>query len=173
MKMIVSADENWGIGSNNQLLVRIPDDMRFFREATMGKAVVMGRKTRESLPNGILSGRENLVLTHDRQYQAGDAVVLHSLEELRDRLKQYDTDEVFVIGGESVYRQLLCLCDTVYVTKIDFAYCADTYFPNLDELPEWELTEQSGEQTYFDIIYYFRKYKKKQGYKAAWEAIIK
>lgn len=163
MNLIVSADENWGIGSKNQLLVRIPDDMHFFREATMGKVVVMGRKTKESLPNGILEGRVNLVLTHDKNYQAKDAVVLHSMQELHEKLKQYDTGSVFVIGGESIYRQLLCLCDTAYVTKIDFAYNADTYFPNLDELPEWELVKESEEQTYFDIIYFFRIYKKKTG----------
>ncbi len=173
MNLIVCADENWGIGSRNQLLVRIPDDMRYFREITMGKAVVMGRKTKESLPNGFLDGRDNLVLTHDMQYQAGNAAVLHSLKELRDRLAQYDSDAVFVIGGESVYRQLLGVCDTAYVTKLAFAYSADAYFPNLDQMEEWELVGESEEQTYFDIIYYFRKYKKKQGYKADWEAIIK
>ena len=173
MNLIVSADINWGIGSNQQLLVRIPDDMRFFREMTIGKVVVMGRKTRESLPNGILEGRENIVLTHDKNYKAGGAVVVHSLQELHQRIMRYPADEVFVMGGESIYRQLLCLCDTAYVTKIDFAYSADTYAPNLDELPKWELVAKSEEQTYFDIIYFFCKYKKKQGYKADWEAILK
>ena len=163
MNLIVSADENWGIGSNNQLLVRIPDDMRFFREVTVGKVVVMGRKTRESLPNGTLADRVNIVLTHDINYKAGSAVIVHSLEELHRELEQYDTDDVFVIGGSSVYRQLLDECDTAHVTKIDFAYSADAYFPNLDEDPEWELAAESEEQTYFDIIYYFRKYKKKSG----------
>lgn len=163
MKLIVSADENWGIGSNNQLLVHIPDDMRLFREATTGKVVVMGRKTRESLPNGTLEGRVNIVLTHDQNYKAGNAVIVHSLEELYQELEQYDTNDVFVIGGSSVYRQLLDECDTAHVTKIDFAYSADTYFPNLDEAPEWELVAESEEQTYFDIIYYFRTYEKRSG----------
>lgn len=163
MKLIVSADENWGIGSNNQLLVHIPDDMRLFREATTGKVVVMGRKTRESLPNGTLEGRVNIVLTHDQNYKAGNAVIVHSLEELYQELEQYDTNDVFVIGGSSVYRQLLDECDTAHVTKIDFAYSADTYFPNLDEASEWELVAESEEQTYFDIIYYFRTYEKRSG----------
>lgn len=163
MNVIVSADENWGIGSNNQLLVHIPDDMRFFREMTTGKVVVMGRKTRESLPNGTLENRVNIVLTHDPNYKAENAVLVHSLDELHQKLEQYDTNDVFVIGGSSVYRQLLDECDTAHVTKIDFAYSADAYFPNLDEASEWELAAESEEQTYFDIIYYFRKYKKRSG----------
>lgn len=161
MNLIVSADKNWGIGSNNQLLVRIPDDLRLFRERTEGKVVVMGRKTFESLPNGVLKQRVNVILTHDRHYKERDAVMVHSLEELRQELKAYRTDDIFVIGGESVYRQLLDECSTAYVTKIDFAYSADAYAPNLDRLAEWKLAAESEEQTYFDIIYYFRKYIKK------------
>lgn len=160
MKLIVSADENWGIGSNNQLLVHIPEDMRLFREMTTGKVVVMGRKTRESLPSGTLEDRVNIVLTHDQNYKAGNAVIVNSLEELHQELEQYDANDVFVIGGSSIYGQLLDECDTAYVTKIDFAYSADAYFPNLDEAPEWELVAESEEQTYFDIIYHFRTYKK-------------
>lgn len=162
MKLIVSADENWGIGQNNQLLVRIPDDMAFFREVTAGKAVVMGRKTLESLPGGILKGRANLVLTHDKNYKKDGAVIVHSLEELHEQLGQYASDDIFIIGGESVYRQLLDECDMAYVTKIDFAYSADAYFPDLDKEPEWALTQEGGEQTYFDIIYHFRTYEKKK-----------
>ncbi len=161
MNLIVSADENWAIGSNNQLLVRIPDDMRFFREMTQGKVVVMGRKTRESLPNGILENRVNVVLTHDRHYKAGNAVVVHSLDELYQQLERYHTDDIYVIGGESIYRQLIDECSTAYVTKIEFAYSADAYAPNLDIMQDWELAAESEEQTYFDIIYYFRKYIKK------------
>lgn len=161
MNLIASADENWGIGCNGRLLLRIPDDMRFFREMTTGKVVVMGRKTRESLPEGILTGRVNIVLSHDKSYQVKGAVVVCSLEELYRELEKYDTGDVFVIGGESVYRQLLDRCDTAYVTKIAFAYSADAYFPNLDEKPEWELVSESEEQTYFDIIYYFLRYERR------------
>lgn len=160
MNLIASADAGWGIGCKNQLLVRIPDDMRFFREMTTGKVVVMGRWTMESLPNGILTGRVNIVLTRDTAFRAKGAVVVHSLDALRSELAQYDTEDVYVIGGESVYRQLLDECSTAYITKIDFTYSADAYFPDLDQLPEWELVTESEEQTYFDIIYYFRKYKK-------------
>lgn len=162
MNLIASADENWGIGSNGQLLVRIPDDMRFFREITAGKTVVMGRKTLESFPGGILKDRVNIVLTRDRNYKAPGAVLVHSLEELHRELERYRREDIYVIGGESVYRQLLDECDTAYITKIDFAYQADTYFPDLDKKEEWELTAESEEQTYFDIIYFFRKYERRK-----------
>ena len=79
------------------------------------------------------------------------AILVHSEEELLEELKKYEEDDIFVIGGGSVYEMMLPYCNTVYVTKIDFAYQADTYFPNLDEMPEWEMTEESEEQTCFDI----------------------
>lgn len=163
MNLIASADKNWGIGCRNQLLVHIPDDMAFFREMTTGRVVVMGRKTWESLPGGILKNRINIVLTHDKNYKADGAVLVHSLEELHRELAQYDSKDVFVIGGESVYRQLLDECDTAHITKIDFAYSADAYLPNLDGQAEWEITGESDEQTYFDIIYHYLKYEKKSG----------
>lgn len=160
MNIIVSADKNWGIGSNNQLLVRIPDDMRRFRELTIGKVIVMGRKTRESLPNGILDGRVNMILTHDKHYKVKGAITLNSLEELNRQLQQDPADDIFLIGGEQMYRQLLDKCSRAYVTKIDFAYSADAYFPNLARQPEWRLTEESEEQTYFDLIYHFQIYQR-------------
>jgi len=87
--------------------------------------------------------------------------VVHSPEELLEVLKEYDPEDVYVIGGGSIYRQLLPYCDTAFVTKIDHAYEADTYFPNLDEHPDWELTGISEEQTYFDLEYRFLKYERK------------
>ena len=101
MTLIASADQNWAIGSNNQLLVRIPDDMRFFREITTGKAVVMGRKTKESLPEGILPGRTNIVLTHDQHYKAKGAVIVHSLDELHKELEKYPSEDLS--SAERVY----------------------------------------------------------------------
>lgn len=162
MNLIVAADKNWAIGKNNKIMWSIPADMRYFREKTMGHVVVMGRKTLESFPGGQpLKNRTNIVLTRDKKYRAADAVIVHSQEELLERLKDYASEEIFVIGGESVYRQLLPYCDTAYVTKIDYAYEADTYFPNLDKLPEWQMTEVSEEQTSFDLEYVFTKYEKK------------
>lgn len=162
MKAILAADKNWGIGYNNHLLVSIPSDMKFFRQTTTGKVVVMGRKTLESFPNGMpLKNRTNIVLTGNQNYQVKDAVVVHSEDELMDELEKYDTDDIFVIGGESVYRMMLPHCDTVYVTKIDRAFQADTFFPNLDEMDEWEMTEESEEQTCFDLEFCFTKYERR------------
>lgn len=163
MNLIAAVDNNWAIGKNNQLLVSIPADMKFFRTTTTGKIVVMGRKTLESFPNGQpLKNRTNIVLTHDRTYRVKDAVVVYSLDELREELKKYDSEDIYVIGGESIYRQLVDECDVAHITKIDFAYDADAYFPNLDEKDEWEITADSEEQTYFNLIYHFLKYEKKK-----------
>lgn len=163
MNLIAAVDENWAIGKNNQLLVRIPEDQKFFREMTTGKVVVMGRKTLESFPNGQpLKNRTNIVLTHNKDYAVKDAVVVHSMDELHEELKKYDSDDVFVIGGEKIYEQLLDECDVAHITKIDFAYDADAYFPNLDQNPDWEITGDSEEQTYFDLEYYFYRYEKKK-----------
>lgn len=162
MKAILSADRNWGIGYQNRLLVSIPSDMKFFRQTTTGKVVVMGRRTLESFPNGMpLKNRTNIVLTGNKDYHVKDAVIVHSREELLEELKKYDSDEIYVIGGESIYRMLLPYCDTVYVTKIDRAFQADTFFPNLDEMDEWVMTEEGEEQTCFDLEFTFTKYERR------------
>ena len=159
MNLIVAVDRNWAIGKDNKLLVSIPDDMKFFRTTTTGKVVVMGRKTLESFPNGKpLKNRVNIVLTRDSDYEVKDAVVVHSKEELNSELTKYDTNDIYVIGGESIYRLMLDDCDRAFVTYVDYAYDADTYFPNLDEMDEWALAEESEEQTYYDIEFYFRTY---------------
>lgn len=163
MKAILSADRNWGIGYQNRLLVSIPSDMKFFRQTTTGKVVVMGRKTLESFPNGLpLKNRRNIVLTKNKDYSVKGAVLVHTKEELFEELKKYSADDVYVIGGESVYRMLLPYCDTVYVTKIDHAFQADTFFPNLDEMDEWEMTEEGEEQTCFDLEFAFTKYERRK-----------
>lgn len=161
MNLIVNADKNWGIGKNNELLVHIPNDMKMFRQTTIGKVVVMGRKTLESFPNGMpLPKRTNIVLTRDEKYNVKGAVIVHSKEELLEELKNYPEEDIFIIGGESIYRMMLPYCDTAHVTRTDYAYDADTYFPNLDEMSEWHITEESEEETYFDIEYQFVKYEK-------------
>lgn len=164
MNLIVNVDKNWAIGLKNKLLVSIPQDMKFFRETTTGKAVVMGRKTLESFPGGQpLKKRTNIVLTSNASYKAGDAVIVHSEEELLEELKKYNEEDIFVIGGESIYRKLLPYCKKAYVTKTDHAYQADTYFPNLDRDPEWRMTKISEEQTYFDLEYVFTIYERVNG----------
>lgn len=161
MNLIAAVDKNWGIGNHNQLLVSIPADMKFFRETTSGKVIVMGRKTLESFPNGLpLKNRVNIVLTHDKGYQAAGAVIVNTMEALREELKKYPSGDIYVIGGETIYRQLLDDCDVAHITKIDYAFEADAYFPNLDEMPEWKITADSEEQTYFDLEYYFCRYER-------------
>ena len=163
MNLIAAVDKNWAIGYKNQLLVRIPEDQKWFRESTTGKVVIMGRKTLESFPNGRpLKNRTNIVITSDMNYQVNDAIVVHSIEEALEAVKDYNDDDIYVIGGESIYRQMLPLCKVAHITKIDYAYQADAYFPNLDAMPEWELTADSDEQTYFDLEYYFLKYQRKK-----------
>lgn len=161
MKMIVAVDKNWGIGKNNDLLVSIPADMKMFRTETSGKVVVMGRKTLESFPGGLpLKNRTNIVLSGNPDYQVKGAIVVHSLQELLEEIKKYPKDQVYCIGGDSVYKMLLPYCDTAQVTKIDFAYEADRYFPNLDEMPQWQVAVESEEQTYFDLEYRFVRYER-------------
>ena len=161
MNLIAAVDKNWAIGNKNKLLVSIPADMKFFRETTTGKVVVMGRKTLESFPNGLpLKNRTNIVLTHDKSYNVKDAILVHSMEELREELKKYPSEDIYVIGGESIYRQMLPYCKLAHVTKIRHAYEADTYFPNLDENDEWVVTGVSEEQTYFDLEYEFVRYER-------------
>ena len=161
MRAIVCADKNWGIGYKNKLLVSIPSDMKFFRETTTGNVIVMGRKTLESFPNGMpLKNRTNIVLTRDKNYQVKDAATVHNEEELMRELEKYDTDRVYIIGGESVYKMMLSHCDKVYVTKFERGFQADTFFPNLDEMSEWKMTQESEEQTCFDLEFRFTTYER-------------
>ncbi|MBQ9121981.1 MAG: dihydrofolate reductase [Lachnospiraceae bacterium] len=162
MNLVVAVDENWAIGNKNQLLVRIPNDMKQFRELTTGKVVVLGRKTLETFPQGQpLKNRTNIILSTDPNYQVKDAIVAHSIEELLTVLKDYDDEDVYIIGGDSIYKQMLPYCNVAHVTKIDHAYEADHYFPNLDKDPQWVITADSDEQYYFDLTYQFIKYERK------------
>lgn len=160
MNLIVAVDSNWAIGKENKLLVSIPQDMKFFRETTKGKVVAMGRKTLESFPQGRpLANRVNIVISHNPDYQVKDAIVVHSVEEAMQESKKHE-GEVFVIGGESIYRAMLPYCNTAYVTRTDHVYEADTWFPDLDKNPDWQKTAEADEQTYFDLEYVFAKYER-------------
>lgn len=161
MNIIVAVDNNWAIGNRNRLLVSIPRDQKHFREETTGKVVVLGRRTLETFPQGQpLQNRTNIILSRDRNFRVKGAIVVHSVEELTEELERYDSRDVYIVGGESVYRQMLPYCDTAHVTRIDRKYEADAYFPDLDRDPEWKITADSDEQTYFDIAYTFLKYER-------------
>ncbi|SEW34519.1 dihydrofolate reductase [[Clostridium] fimetarium] len=162
MNIIVAVDKNWSIGCKGKLLISIPEDMQLFRKETTNKVVVMGRKTLESFSNGLpLKNRTNIVITSDKSYNVKDAIICHSIEEALEEIKKYASEDVYVIGGETIYRQLLPYCDMAHITKIDYEYDADTRFPNLDEMPEWSIVERSDERTYFDLEYEFLKYARK------------
>ena len=161
MNLIVAVDRDWSIGKDGRLLVRIPADQQLFMRETTGKTVIMGRKTLESLPGGLpLAKRENIVLSKDENFRVKGASVARTVEEALDLVKDKNPRDIFVIGGESIYRQFLPYCQTAHVTWIDYRYDADTRFPNLDEEPGWRLAQESEEQTYFDLCYYFRRYER-------------
>ena len=163
MKAIAAADKNWGIGYENKLLTSIPEDMKFFRHTTSGHVVVMGRRTLESFPNQApLPKRTNIVLSTNPSFKRDDVVIVRSLDELHEELKKYDSDDIFVIGGEKVYKELIDECDTAYITRSDYAFQADAHFPDLDKDPAWKMTEESDEQTYFNLCYNFCVYKRMQ-----------
>ena len=145
MHLIAAAAKDWGIGRGNGLLFRIPRDMQFFRETTLNKVVVMGRKTLESFPNQKpLPKRTNIVLTQNQDYQAEGVLLCHSEAELLRLLADYDPESVFVCGGAAIYRMLLPRCRLAYITKVDAAAPADSYLPDLDADPAWILRDTSA-----------------------------
>ncbi len=149
MNAIVAVGKNWEIGRDGKLLAHIPEDMKFFRETTSGKVVVMGRKTFESLPQKPLKNRVNIVLTRNRAFEATGVIVVGGLDELLSVLRKYKQEDIFIIGGGQVYADLLPYCDKIYVTRIEKEFVADTFFPNLDNMREWgqekgELHEHDG-----------------------------
>jgi dihydrofolate reductase len=162
MKAIVAVDRNWGIGKDNSLLAHLPGDLKYFKGKTYGKVIVMGRKTLESFPSGKpLEGRTNIVLTSNEDYQT-PCEICCSKDDLRECLKNYEDEDVYIVGGEKVYREFIHYCDTIYVTKIDAVFSADRYFPNLDEDPLWEMSYQGSPITENGFTYRFTEYTRKK-----------
>jgi dihydrofolate reductase len=156
---VVAVDNNWGIGYNGDLLEHIPGDLKYFKELTSGYAVVMGRKTWDSLPKKPLPNRFNVVITsQERHFEEMTAFIPFS--EAVSRLKHSPKeDDWFIIGGGQIYKELLPYCDRVYVTKIFKDHDqVDTYFPNLDESDEWAPAMQSALHTHKDLTYQFWQY---------------
>lgn len=160
MIAIVAVDENWAIGYRNDLLARIPEDQKFFRETTTGGVVVMGRNTLESFPGGKpLKGRTNIVLSRNPAYAKEGVTVVHNGGELKETLKKYTAQQIYIIGGEHVYRAFLDDCETALVTKIHSTFVADVYFPNLDVDKTWELESEGSVHTYENLSYTFCRYR--------------
>lgn len=161
MKTIVAVDKNWGIGRDGGLLTHLPEDMKFFRTTTKNKVVIMGRKTLESFPEGKpLKNRVNILLTGNPDYCPEGTVVCHSIEEVLEAVREYDSEDVYVIGGQTVYEQFLPYYDTAYVTYMKADLKPDTYFINLDEREDWKLAAASEEKEYESLHFEFRTYRK-------------
>lgn len=160
MNLIVNVSKNWAIGKDNGLLFHISADMKFFKNHTTGKTIVMGRKTLESLPGSKpLPNRTNIVLTRNKDYNPSGVTVLNSIDELMSTTK--DTDNVYVIGGESLYRELLPYCDRAYVTKVKMAVPdADAFMVNLDDAKDWQVFEESDEMEEKDLKFKFVTYER-------------
>ena len=160
MIAIVAVEQNWGIGMNGKLLLRNPADMKRFKERTMGHPVILGRKTLESFPGGKpLPGRDNLVLSRTMEDAPEGVKLFRDVDSL---LAAAPADS-FVIGGGEVYRQLLPYCDEAQVTYVDAPIQADTFFPDLDEDPAWELAESEGPyETPTGEPFWFRTYRRRE-----------
>ena len=156
---IVAVDENFGIGFNGDLLEHIPEDLKRFKQLTTNKTIIMGRKTWESLPNKPLPDRLNIVIT-SKERSLGEMTVFTSFEEVYSRATHImPEDEWFIIGGGSIYKEFLPICDKVYLTKIMVSHeNVDTYFPNIELMDNWKCIEQSEIKQYNDISYQFKTY---------------
>ncbi|MCL1877314.1 MAG: dihydrofolate reductase [Defluviitaleaceae bacterium] len=160
MNLSVAVSADWGIGFENELLFRISEDLRHFRTLTLGKVIVMGHNTLKSLPGGKpLPGRTNIVLSRQEGLKIPDAIVCNSLTALDENLQNYSPENIFIIGGEEIYAQLLNRCRYAYITKVDACPPADAFFPNIDEMEDWRLAEESSEKFSNGISYKFCKYK--------------
>lgn len=162
MNLIVAVDYNWGIGKDGNLLFHIPEDMKQFKQKTLNHVVVMGRKTLESFPNGkLLENRVHIVLSSNANYKKEGIILCNTKEAVLEQLKKYDSSKIFIIGGESIYKQFLPYCSIAYITKIYHIACADTYMENLDKKEDWILTEKSELHADKDISFQFLKYERK------------
>lgn len=163
MNLIAAVDLNWGIGYNSELLEKIPQDMKFFKEKTLGKVIVMGRNTLESLPNRKpLNQRINIVLTKNRNYNCEGVILCYSIKELFIELKKYNDEDIFIIGGESIYAQLISHCDRAYITKIYKEYVHNKILVNLDMDQGWQKVSTSEKLEFkHDIYFNFNTYIKK------------
>lgn len=175
MNVVVAVDSEWGIGYKGDLLARVKEDLQNFARLTTGKTVILGSNTLATFPGGrVLKDRQNIVLNPDVSYAPEGAVVVHSLDELFEKLDELKKaglkdEDVFVIGGASVYKQMLPYCNKAYITKFEQSFEKDVYFPNLDEMAEWHITDESekinaigrnGAGDKFDITFKFVEYTK-------------
>lgn len=161
MKMIVCVSANFGIGKGGDLLFSLPPDMKFFRETTLNKVVVMGRSTLDSFPGGKpLKNRTNIVISRNKDFSREGAAVLHSKEEVLSYIKRFDTDDVYIIGGAQIYEMFRGECDTAYVTKVEKEAECDKFFFDIDSDESWTLASQSEKMEYEGTRFSFCTYKR-------------
>lgn len=162
MKAIVVVDQNWGIGKDGNLLVHLSGDLKYFKEMTLGKTIIVGRKTLETFPGGKpLAGRENIVLTENPEFERDQCCICNDLDQLFDRISPLDGNDIFVVGGSCIYEMFMPYCDQVYVTRILETYDADKFFMNLDESGDFVKTWQSDLVEEKGVKYRFEKYSRK------------
>jgi len=162
MEIIASADNNWGIGKDGDLLFTVPEDMRRFKSMTVGNIVIMGKATCLSLPKGPLPDRENVVLSRSKDFCPVGFTLLGSTEELDGWLKENRKErKVFVIGGEMLYRELLGRCEKAHITRFHSSFEADRFLPDLDADPNWELAEKENGGIQKGVAYDFCTYVRK------------
>ena len=160
ISIIVAVDINSGIGKNNKLLCNIPEDLKRFKKITTGHDIIMGKNTFLSLPNGALPNRRNIVLTDDKNDKFENCIMVFSIEEALKKCNQ--KDEVFVIGGASIYKQFLEHANKLYLTMIDYEFEADTFFPEVQSKDWQEISMKKGnsdEKSPYE--YYFVTYSRK------------
>lgn len=160
MIAIVAVDQNWGIGKDGDQLIYIPEDLKRFKNFTTGNTIVLGRKTVATFPGGKpLKNRRNLILSRNPDYRPEGGEVYADLDRLMEQVT--DPENTYVVGGASVYNALIDRCDKAYVTKIDAAYPADCWFPNLDEDPNWEIQEEGEELEHEGVRFRYVNYRRK------------
>ena len=165
IRIILHVDKEWGIGCKNDLMFHLPKDMAFFRNTTRGHVVVMGENTLLSFPGSKpLVKRTNIVLSADPTHEYEGCINVHTMGELHKKMREIEKagEDIYVIGGASVYRALLPYCDDALVTKVDAIGGADVYFPNLDENPSFECVEESEKEKDEDAYITFTRYVNKK-----------
>lgn len=162
MTIIVTMDKNQGLSCKGKPLVAIPADYRFFQEKTKGKVVVMTEKMLESMPGGkATGGRTNFVLVKSSKFKEPRVQAFSDIEDLRKRLLDFDSRDIYILGGQPLFDEFLNDCDEIHATWVDYSYEADSFFPKLDEKMGWKIAEKSSEQTYYDLEYYFIRFVRK------------
>ncbi|MCF0229243.1 MAG: dihydrofolate reductase [Parasporobacterium sp.] len=166
LSMLVTVDRNWAISNAHKPLISIPDDVKFVRDATYGQVIIAGKHTFEySFNSRPLPNRTMIVISKDPAYNVPGVITVQDTEEALKKAESFGTD-IFVLGGRRLYEAYMPLCNEIHVTAVDYEYTADSYFPDLDKMPEWVLADESEEQTHFDVVYYFRRYIRRIDYKS-------